>query len=123
VIHSGNYSFHDWLKGGFAEDGDVFVDANLCQDEPGTLIGLKPDGKAARELLFRRCNLVNCVVPQDAKTEGCNEAQITKKMRAAWALEDAKARSVSLAKQIIEVQTSKAVLDAEIAAAIAKGVM
>ncbi len=64
-----NYCYEDPK----CSDGDEFVACNLTQAAPDTIIC-----KDAKGLVFRNCNLVNCVVPGDAKIEGCNTSQISR---------------------------------------------
>lgn len=52
-------------------DGDTFVDCNLMRLAPNTTICAGVTG-----LTFRRCNLVNCLVPADATIEQCNTVQV-----------------------------------------------
>ena len=53
------------------KDGDRFEYCNFSQIIPNTkiFVGIK-------NLTFYKCNLVNCIPPNDAKAEGCNTAQI-----------------------------------------------
>ena len=83
MLYCANYAWHDWWKNGFAEDGDVFEGCNLSQAVPGTPIGLKAQvgtgletcATPAKGLVFRRCNLANCLPPEDAVVEDCMVAQ------------------------------------------------
>ena len=52
-------------------DGDVIEECNLAQPAMNT-----PAGAGAKRLVFRRCNLVNCVVPDDATLEDCVNFQV-----------------------------------------------
>jgi len=52
-------------------DGDELVECNCSQYAPGT-----PFGAGLAKLRFARCNLVNCVLPEDAETIDCNTAQV-----------------------------------------------
>jgi hypothetical protein len=74
--YSDNYAWRNWRRDGFAEDGDIFEGANLCQAVPATPVGLRRDGTPAKGLLFRRCNLFNCLPPEDAIVEECLTAQV-----------------------------------------------
>jgi len=49
----------------------TYIRCNFAQAEPGTKIGEGVPG-----LRFVQCNLVNCVVPDDAVVERCCTAQV-----------------------------------------------
>lgn len=49
-----------------ANDNDTFIGCNLMQKQPNTLICQNVKG-----LRFERCNLVNCLLPEDAITVDC----------------------------------------------------
>lgn len=52
-------------------DGDEIVNCNLQQFAPNTPIATGVTG-----LIFRDCNLVNCLLPEGSVAIGCNMTQI-----------------------------------------------
>jgi len=66
-----------WLQQNFQDvcleiaDGDVFEDCNLQAKEPHT-----PFAPGVKGLVFRRCNLLNRDLPDGAKLEGPNLANV-----------------------------------------------
>lgn len=50
---------------------EVIEDCNLSQKFPGTEIATGVTG-----LVFRRCNLINCILPPDATATDCNMSQV-----------------------------------------------
>jgi len=64
----GNYSIGRTLPK--VKDGHTFVGDNFAQLFPNTKIFEGVTG-----LTFRKCNLVNCVVPADATIEKCLQVQ------------------------------------------------
>ena len=52
------------------DNGDVIENVNFSQIQPHTMIGEGVTG-----LVFRKCNLVNCDVPEGAVVEQCNTCQ------------------------------------------------
>ena len=52
-------------------EGDVFEWCNFAQPTPHT-----PVGAGVKGLVFRKCNLVNCDVPDDAVLDGCCHVQV-----------------------------------------------
>ncbi len=64
----GNYSFaKEWPF----EDGDTLENTNLFQLVSGT-----PICSGVKGLIFKCCNLTNCVPPADSVLNDCNIAQI-----------------------------------------------
>jgi len=54
------------------KDGETIRDRNLSQLVPGT-----PIFHGVKGLRFLRCNLTNCIVPEDAEVVDCNTAQVS----------------------------------------------
>jgi len=70
MIHNKkNYAFRDPE----CDNGDVFEYCNLTQLVPNTVLC---EGTTA--LVFRNCNLCNCLLPSDAKVEHCNTTQVSR---------------------------------------------
>ena len=65
-----NYSF---LRGLELPGGEVFEDTNFTQKEPNTPIFVGRTG-----LTFKKCNLVNCLLPIDSVITQCNTTQISR---------------------------------------------
>ena len=59
------------------EDGDTFTECNFARLVPGTEIGLNAKGEPCAKLMFIRCNLLNCIPPDDATVIDCNTAQVS----------------------------------------------
>ena len=59
------------------EDGDTFTECNFARLVPGVKIGLNAKGDPCAKLTFTRCNLFNCIPPDDATVIDCNTAQVS----------------------------------------------
>jgi len=62
-----------------SQDGDEYRECMLAQPNPGTKIGLNEKGEACKGLVYRGCNMLNCIPPDDAKVdETCLTAQLSR---------------------------------------------